>query len=117
MKLTMWRVVVVLNMHTTFRDSSLFPTKVLISLKAFSNIARLFCGLSFCFLYTYINRLKITTQQRAHKLSPLYKKKSNSAIIWRRVYVRNGGLIIEFIFLSAGRNGPVTGNIEQKKQG
>ena len=27
------------------------------------------------------------------------------------------GFIIEFIFLLAGRNGPVTGNIEQKKQG
>ena len=47
----------------------------------------------------------------------LHKKKSNSVIIWRRVYVRNEGVIIEFIFLFAGRNVPVTGNIEQQKQG
>ena len=56
MKLTMWRVVVVLNMHTKFRDSSLFPTKVLISLKALSNIARLFCGLSFGILLKHLNQ-------------------------------------------------------------
>ena len=47
----------------------------------------------------------------------LHKKKSNSLIIWRRVYVWNEGVIIEFNFLFAGRNEPVTGNIEQQKQG